>query len=112
LNRRRLDLGLLWRDVAREIGTGATNVANWSKGHSKPGLEFWPRVIQFLGYDPRPPATSLGDRLTQRREGQGLSQKELACALEVDPNTLARWERKQRVPTGKFRVRVDRFLSQ
>jgi DNA-binding transcriptional regulator YiaG len=100
----------MWKDVASQIGTGATNVANWSKGRTAPGLTFWPRIIEFLEYDPRPRATTIADALVRHREGQGLSQKQLAMQLRIDPSTLAKWERKERVPTGQLRGRVDRLL--
>lgn len=94
---------------------------DWDWGHERcqlgegtqlAGFDVSPRVIGFLGYDPRPPATSLGEALARQRAGQGLSQKEVARVLEVDPSTLAKWKREQRIPTGRFRVRVDRFLNQ
>jgi len=67
----------MWKDVAKRIGTDATNIALWSKGHSAPGLKFWPNIIQLLEYDPRPEATTLGQALRRHRAGQGLSQKDL-----------------------------------
>ena len=44
------------------------------------------------------------------RAGQGLSQRNLAEALRVDPSTLARWENEERVPTGEFLGRVQTVL--
>jgi transcriptional regulator with XRE-family HTH domain len=41
----------------------------------------------------------------------GLSQKEAAHILGVDPGTLARWERGEREPTGAFLDSVTRFLA-
>ena len=100
----------MWKDVAEAVGTGATNVANWSKGRSAPGLQFWPSIIRFLGYDPRPAADTIGQALKRHRAGQGLSQKQLAETLRVDPCTLALWERDERVPTGEFLGRVQTVL--
>jgi transcriptional regulator with XRE-family HTH domain len=100
LQTRRLDLGLLWKDVAERLGTAATNVANWSKGRTAPGLKFWPRIIQFLGYDPRPAPETIGQAIRRHREGQGMTQEELASSLHVDPTTLARWEQGARRPVG------------
>jgi transcriptional regulator with XRE-family HTH domain len=110
LQKRRLDLGLLWKDVARLLGTGATNVALWSKGHSAPGLTFWPGIIQFLGYDPRPDPHTIGAALVRHRQGRGISQADLAGALAVDPGTLARWERQERSPMGEYLKRVELLL--
>jgi transcriptional regulator with XRE-family HTH domain len=37
-----------------------------------------------------------GDELRKRREDLGLTQEQLATALGVAPNTVARWERSER----------------
>jgi transcriptional regulator with XRE-family HTH domain len=39
-------------------------------------------------------------------------QKELAAVLRVDPSTLARSERDERVPAGKFLYRVREVLGE
>jgi len=49
--------------------------------------------------------------LVRRRTGLGVSQKESAHRIGVDPGTLARWERGEREPAGAFLVRVKRFLQ-
>jgi len=51
--------------------------------------------VKFLGYNPLPPA---GQCLGFRRKRLG-----------VDPSTLARWERGEREPAGKFAARVSHF---
>jgi transcriptional regulator with XRE-family HTH domain len=102
LQKRRLDLGVQWKDVAEQIGASATNVALWRAGRTAPGLRLWPGIIRFLGYDPRPKATTIGDQLKRHREGQGVTQKELARHLGVDPATLAGWERGERQPAGRL----------
>jgi transcriptional regulator with XRE-family HTH domain len=40
-----------------------------------------------------------------------LTQKELAKRLGVDPGTLARWERGEREPTGRFAESVKQFID-
>lgn len=107
LQKRRLDLGLQWKQVAEQIGTDDSCVAYWRTGQTKPGLRLWPGVIRFLGYDPRPEPVTIGERLVWQREGFGLSQKEMASQLRVDPSTLAKWERGERSPAGLFRKRVE-----
>jgi len=41
----------------------------------------------------------------------GLSQKESAKRLGIDPSTLARWERGEREPAGGFLKIVLTFLN-
>ena len=71
-----------------------------------------PAIIEFLGYNPLPPATTLAERLSPRSNvSLGLTQKESAKRIGVDPSTLARWERGDKGPTGDFVARVMRFLA-
>ena len=53
----------------------------------------------------------MGEQLVRQRTTLGLSQKESAERLDVDPSTLAKWERAERKPTGVFLARVNRFLQ-
>ena len=70
-----------------------------------------PSIIRFLGYNPLPPAIGRAERLVQGRRTLGLSQKEAAREMHVDPSTLARWERGEREPAGTLAIRVLRFLD-
>ena len=67
LRKRRLDLGLLQREVALRIGVDKTTVFNWESGAASPSFRAQPAVIRFLGYDhrPSPEATDPG-RLVRR----------------------------------------------
>ena len=111
LRKRRLDLGLRQRAVAKALGADATSVANWELGHSKPALRFLPAIIRFLGCDPRPEPRDLGKRLRWFREGKGRSQEDLARRLGVDPSSVAGWEAGRRKPSPRLRAKVTRFLS-
>jgi len=70
-----------------------------------------PAIIEFVGYNPLPPADGLGEELVRRRTTLGLSQKEAAVRMDVDPATLARWECSEKQPWGKFVEIVKRFLA-
>jgi transcriptional regulator with XRE-family HTH domain len=107
LRRRRLSLKLLQRQVAKQLGVGKTSIYNWETNRTKPGLEHMPAIIRFLGYNPIPPSDGWADRLVQNRTALGLSQKEAAKQMGVDPCTLARWERGEREPAGAFAARAS-----
>jgi transcriptional regulator with XRE-family HTH domain len=96
IRKRRLDLGLFQKDAAAAIGVDTCTVTNWEKGRSEPGLRFIPRITAFLGYTaPSSSHTSIGERIRQYRYGHGISQKELARQIGIDPGTLSRVERGQ-----------------
>ena len=50
LRKRRLDLGLLQREVAEQIGVDAMTICNWEKQRTVPEIRCMPRIIEFLGY--------------------------------------------------------------
>jgi transcriptional regulator with XRE-family HTH domain len=109
---RRLELKLLQREVAEHLGVKTDTILNWEHCRTKPTLRSLPRVIAFLGYDPSiaEPKT-LGEKVLQYRKSQGLSQKELARQMGIDPTTLARLERNEgRCLPGVLR-KVIEFLQ-
>ncbi len=99
MRKRRLDLKLLQRQVALILGVEEVTIWNWENNHSSPQLHYIPRIIKFLGYVPfdNQPKT-LGERIVNYRRLSGITQKELANYLGVDPTTLARWERGKSQP--------------
>ncbi len=97
VRKKRLDLKLCQYDVARIIGVNKTTVFNWERIYSSPELRHMPKVIELLGYVPfeKEPET-LGEKIVYYRWVKGITQKELASQLGVDPGTLAQWERGER----------------
>jgi transcriptional regulator with XRE-family HTH domain len=110
LRRRRLDLGLLQREVAERLGADTCSVTNWELNHTTPALRFMPGIIRFLGYTPWGPGASAGERLVAYRRERGLPQTALARLLGIDPGTLSRWERGLRVPAGGYARLAEAFL--
>jgi transcriptional regulator with XRE-family HTH domain len=113
LKTRRLDLGLRQKDVAQQLGVKTETVTNWEKNYTAPQLYLIPRVIQFLGYDPvedDSDSLSLGERVVRVRQRLGITQKDLARRLGVDPSTLAHWEYGRRRPMPKNRAKLEEFI--
>jgi transcriptional regulator with XRE-family HTH domain len=57
------------------------------------------------------PTQSLGQRIKACRQFRGISQKELADQLGVDPTTLGRWEREIRQPVGQIKKGLRSFFK-
>ena len=93
---RRLDLKMLQREVAEQIGVCEPSVITWEANTVSPGTECMPAIIVFLGYNPLPEPKSWGERLVRHRTSVGMTQVEAAKRLGVDAGTLARWERGER----------------
>ncbi len=76
------------------LGVDECTYHNWETSRTTPAIQFIPRIIAFLGYTPWDgKARTQGERLRAYRWVRGLSQKEMAGLLGVDPGTLARKER-------------------
>ena len=111
IRKRRLGLKMLQREVADQLGVCVPSVFNWEANTSNPEIRYMPAIIDFLGYDPLPQSKTLPEQLVRQRTSLGLTQKESAKGLGIDPATLARWERGEREPTGGFLRRVKGFLQ-
>jgi DNA-binding XRE family transcriptional regulator len=55
IRKKRMDLGLLQRELAEIIGVNACTIHNWEMSYSLPQERLIPKIIEFIGYDPRDP---------------------------------------------------------
>ncbi len=111
LRKRRLDLGLLQKEVALTLGVDKMTINSWETGRYRPQLAILPRIIAFLGYTPPDldqGSTSPADRLRAYRISQGLSQEKFARLIGVDEGTVAQWE-KGRLPSPKHSRKLRGF---
>ncbi|MBI1769663.1 MAG: helix-turn-helix transcriptional regulator [Bacteroidetes bacterium] len=112
VRKRRLDLKLFQRDVAKLLGVTTSTITNWEKNRGGPALRLIPKIIKFLEYDPSSDGSQLlGEKIKSYRRMQGLSIKKLARVLGIDPTTLARWESGESEPSGNLRKRFSRFFD-
>jgi DNA-binding transcriptional regulator YiaG len=86
-----------------------SSVWNWESNESRPFWRHWGQIREFLGYDPLPQPQTPGERLMVRRRLWGLSQKEVARRLGIDPTTLAGWERGKHRPIARHIEKLNRF---
>lgn len=112
IKRRRMDLGLVQKDVATQIGVDTWTVTNWEKRGLAPCIRYYPAIIRFLGYEPFD-AEQEGTpaQLRAKRLRLGLSQWELAQRLGIDEQTVRRYERgAARASKRCWRI-LERFLG-
>lgn len=55
VRRRRLELHLHQTAVARQLGVHLGTIRNWEQGVYQPDKNLLPRIMAWLGYDPRKP---------------------------------------------------------
>jgi transcriptional regulator with XRE-family HTH domain len=112
LRKVRLERGLFQDQVARDLGVSVQTLLNWERNHTRVQTRFMPKVVAFLGYDPRQGSGQLGDRIRALRERQGLSQVALAAKLGLNASTVVAWERgRVRLAFPKVRKRFEEFLA-
>jgi len=107
IRKRRLDLGLRQIDAAKMIGCDEMSIVNWEKGHRCPRVNHMAGVVEFLGFNPFQNGDTMAHRLVNHRKAHGMTQKDFAGQIGVDPSTLARWERGERIPIGRFATKVE-----
>ena len=111
MRKKRLDLKLLQKDVAKRIGVNEATIWNWENDWSSPSLHYIPKIIEFLGYIPdciKP--KNLGKKIVIYRKLLGITQKELARHLGIDPTTLGRWERGESKPSKELLKKLNTLL--
>jgi len=112
LRKRRLDLGLLQKQAAQQIGVNYKTLYGWETNRTSPVLRFIPQIIGFLGYVPSigPQPKTLGEQIAARRWVLGLSREALATQFGVDPSTVADWEKGRNRPTEKSLETIEAFF--
>ena len=107
----RLDLRLFQSTLADQIGVDETTITNWECNKCAPAIRFIPALLRFLGYNSFPPVQTFPERLATVRKMLGMSQRNLAESLGVDPGTVQGWEAGQHEPTGRNVEGIKRFLT-
>jgi len=111
VKKRRIDLRLLQREVAEQLGVDKFTVLNWERGKTSPDIRYYPAIIDFLGYNPLPRGETFQERLKSARLARGLSWRRLAQELGVWESTVRDWEYGVHSPTGWQRRVVLQFIA-
>ncbi len=106
LRKRRIELGLLQRHVAKSVGVAVNTLMTWERDRAEPEPRYWSKIISFLGYDPNPAPETLGEHLQARYRALGLPRKEVAARLQMDEGTLKKYETGASRPTSNRTRRV------
>ena len=113
IRKRRMDLGLLQEDVAKELEVTTNCITNWENNRSKPQIQFFPTIIKFLGIYPFiKNLTTLGGQIEHYRNCHGLSHKKFGKLLKVDASTIGSWESNKHTPQVKQRRNLLRILQE
>ena len=94
------------------LGVCDPSIYSWENNLSEPAFRYIPKIIEFLGYIPfETSAKSIGEKIITYRKLRGLSQKQLARQLGIDPGTLSKWERDKQKPSESFIKDLTEFFN-
>lgn len=111
LRKRRLDLGLWQKQVAKRIGVTTCTITNWELSRTGPEIQYYPAIIDFLGYLPYGVGKTLPEKLKAYRMMHGLSQTQMAKKICVDDGTLRKWENGKSAPRRKQQLRIEKIVN-
>jgi transcriptional regulator with XRE-family HTH domain len=113
IRKKRMDLKLLQSDVANILNVSPDCITNWENNKNQPQVNYFPRIIKFLGFFPfEIDTTTLMGKLKAYRYQNGLSQKKLGKTLNVDATTILGWELGQRKPSKKMLTKLHDVLKE
>jgi transcriptional regulator with XRE-family HTH domain len=112
LKKRRLQLRLLQADVAKLLNVCEDTVTGWENDRYTPQISHYPKIIEFLGYNPFPIDESmLGGRMKKYRIEQGLSHKKLGEKIGVDASTIGAWENNEHMPNRAKQKKLEQLFN-
>ena len=93
IRKKRLDLKIFQKDVAKILGVTEDCITLWEKNHSEPQIQYYPAITKFLGYFSWViPETGLGGRIKRYRYENGLSLLEMGKLVGSHQTTVLSWE--------------------
>ena len=112
IKKKRLELKLRQEDVAGILEVSTDCMTYWENDRSKPQIQYAPKIIKFLGYNPFLfEMDTLGGRIKYYRLLHGLSHKKMGGIVGVDGATISTWETGKFVPDGTNFKRLKELLS-
>lgn len=110
IRRRRLELKLEQKDVAEILGATECSISGWEIGRYEPQIQYVPKIISFLGYNPYQFETeTLGGRIKYYRLMNGIRIELFAETLGVNVSTVRAWENDTSLPR---RLRILKQLTE
>jgi len=112
LKNKRLELGLLQKDVARILDVCEDSISYWENNRNGSQVVHYPKIIEFLGYIPFDvDASTLGGQIKLYRYLHGLSRKEFGALIPVDASTILAWETGRHVPPKRKYKKIEEIIK-
>jgi DNA-binding transcriptional regulator YiaG len=92
------------------LATSEHTLRRWETGRT-PLVSAFPKIVEFLGYEPWPKPTSLAGHIRAARWRRGLRIQDAAKLLAVDASTFWWWETGRKPHRLKDRARIADFVA-
>jgi ribosome-binding protein aMBF1 (putative translation factor) len=110
--KKRIDLGLSRSDLAKTLGTTQTRVWVWENYETLPKTTVYPKVIEFLGYDPLfDDSGTLKANIENYRRKHGLSNMKLAKQIGISYALLLRLVNDRKVGEKSVQI-IQKFFKE
>ena len=117
IKKRRQEWAMSTLGLARHLGVCFGTVRDWELGNSIPQSSSMVRLSEWFAEEiPESPniqvdCADLGKRIKDKRQERGMRQVDLARHLDVDANTVSRWERGGRIRDLSKLERLSNWLT-
>lgn len=112
LRNRRLELHLFQKDVAKIFNVSEESIVNWENHHRELQIQFYHKLIEFLGYFPfEIDTTTVAGKIKKYRYVNGFIYKEVGKLLGVNASTIRSWELKKNVPCKSTLEKLEKLIT-
>jgi transcriptional regulator with XRE-family HTH domain len=112
LKNKQIELQITQNEMARRIGVDPENIINWKLRGRQPHITFYPKIIEFLGYNPVQVDTStIAGRIKKYRIEHGLSQRAFAELSGLDESSICVWEKNEKQPLPSKRKILEEIFN-
>ena len=112
IRKKRVESGLLQRDVAVALDTCEDTITGWESRKGKPMISWYPKIIRFLGYYPYDHPLDTAAGLIERcRHSLGLSYERLGKLVGVHGSTLIQWKRGNAIASHDCEERLLQLIG-
>ena len=112
LKKRRQELQLRQRDVAKILGVSKESISDWETDETMMRAEYYPATITVLGYNPfLVDVLNLAERLKNYRKSHDLSQEAIGKLIGVNEGTILRWETGKYIPQPSKLKLLEKILN-
>ena len=112
LRKRRLELGWTQKRTATELGVSEDTLRDWELGKQDPKPSRLPKIIQFLGTDPKIDRYEVARLIREIRDRSGCSSYDaLADQIGICADTLVNLKNGRYQPTRRTYRRLKNFAD-